>query len=222
MICEPRPVRLMVRGRSSSSKRPDRSNVPLPHRRQVQHAWVSNDAARHRSHLRAAAGAASAAGAAAPESAAWLLFRRLRRFCAGSSAGSKRASPAPLADQPRPCPTGEELAQLGAEAVGHARAPPSLARRHLGQALLGDTLFPLGVTGQDEFDTFHCAPVVFAEYPECLDGEDDVGPLRLTGVRLAFVTSTSDPTSEGWLDFNDKPHVGAKAIHGVRALDAWT
>ena len=82
----------------------------------------------------------------------------------------------------------------------------------------GDTLFPLGgVTGQDEFDTFHCAPVVFAEYPE-----DDVGPLTLTGVRLAFVTSISDPTSEGWLDFNDKPHVGAKAIHGVRALDAWT
>lgn len=87
----------------------------------------------------------------------------------------------------------------------------------------GETLFPLGgVTGQDEFDTFHCAPTVFAEYPEVLDGEDDVGPLTLTGVRLGFVTSTSDPTSEGWLNFNDKPHVGAKAIHGLRALDAWT
>ena len=67
-----------------------------------------------------------------------------------------------------------------------------------------------------EANTLHCSPVVFAKYP---DG--DRGTFELVAVRLGFNTEWASLDDE-ILSSTSPPHMGAKVIRGLYALDAWS
>ena len=69
---------------------------------------------------------------------------------------------------------------------------------------------------EGRFDTLHCIPAVFAKYPE-----GDRGALELVSVRLGFVTEIATVHDEA-LPCLGLPHMGAKAVQGLLALDAWS
>lgn len=68
----------------------------------------------------------------------------------------------------------------------------------------------------ERYDTLHCIPSVFAKYPE-----GDRGALELVSVRLEFATGEAN-AHDSYLSILSLPHMGAKAIHGLLALDAWS
>ena len=76
---------------------------------------------------------------------------------------------------------------------------------------------------EGRFDTLHCIPAVFAKYPEG-DPRDIAkyrGALELVSVRLGFVTEIATVHDEA-LPCLGLPHMGAKAVLGLLALDAWS
>ena len=57
---------------------------------------------------------------------------------------------------------------------------------------------------------------MFAKYPE-----GNRGALELVSVRLEFATGEAN-AHDSTLSMLSLPHMGAKAIHGLLALDAWS